>query len=296
MEPEGSITHCIGLLKARRPRRRPAALGALLPPPGRPGPRRLRGRPAARGRRGGRGPRAPSTASAAAPSRPVPPARRPRRPLAAAVRHHRPQGDRPGPPRGPADARRRPGARPSSDLAGRDVERRPRPGADARVRRPGGRGVPAAARRAWATTTLRPVAVWKLEGYTNAEIAAQARLRRADGRAQAAADPRPLGRGGGRHERSRPRDAGPSPSLARARRRGVRPLRGRLEGRPAAPRSRTSWPRCPSRSGRRCSASCWPWSWPTAAGGGEPPTPDEYRCGSRRMPTSSRPPSMRPAA
>ena len=74
-----------------------------------------------------------------------PEAQGPRRPLAAAVRPDRAQGHRPGPPRGPPARPRRPGA--GALGAGRAGRRAAaRHGAHPRVRRPGGRRVPAAAR------------------------------------------------------------------------------------------------------------------------------------------------------
>ena len=71
------------------------------------------------------------------------------------------------------------------------------------------------------------------------------------------------------------------PSLGGQHGGGVRPLRGRLEGGPAAD-DRGS-PRRSARGGiaRRCSASCWCWSWPTVAG---PASGRRRRSTGRRFP------------
>ena len=62
--------------------------------------------------------------------------------------------------------------------------------------------------------TLRAVAVWKMEGQTNAAIAARLGVRRDDRRAETAADPRPLDEGGDFMSDATPTEEGNrSPSL-----------------------------------------------------------------------------------
>ena len=147
MEPEGSITRCIGLLKAgdraaaqplwERYFRRLVGLARA----------RLRGRPARAADEEDVALSAFDSFCRRAEARPVPPAGGPRRPLAAAVRPHRPQGRQPRARTRAAPSRGGGRVLTLSDLAGPDVEPAPRPGADARAGGPGGRGVPAAAGR-----------------------------------------------------------------------------------------------------------------------------------------------------
>ena len=99
--------------------------------------------PAPRGRRGGCGPQCLRELLSAGRTRPVPSAQRPRRPLATTGCRHRAQGDRPGAPRGSADTRLRPGARPLG-AGGTGPRRGPRSRAHTRAGGPDGRGMPAA--------------------------------------------------------------------------------------------------------------------------------------------------------
>src|SRR5262249_14313540 len=130
--------------EGRRPGRRPAALGALLPPADRPGPQEAPVRPPPRRRRAGRGPeRLPQLLPRRGPG-PLPPARRPRQPVAAAGGHHRQQSPPPAQARVPPKARRWHTAGPVGDIPDRSGRRggpgagRGR-GAHAGLRRPGGR-------------------------------------------------------------------------------------------------------------------------------------------------------------
>ena len=102
--------------QGRRRLCRPAPLGAILPPPRPPRPRPAPlGAPGRGDRgRGGRGLERLRQLLPRRRPRPLPPARRPRRPLAAAGRHHRPQGPRPA---------RTPGVRRSAAAAGWSASR-----------------------------------------------------------------------------------------------------------------------------------------------------------------------------
>src|SRR5262249_51243436 len=91
----------------RRRGRRPATVGALLPPPGRPGPGQAPGPAPPRCRRGGRGPDRLGQFRPRRGGRPLPPPGRPPRSVAAAGHPHRTQGLQPGPRRTPPEARRR---------------------------------------------------------------------------------------------------------------------------------------------------------------------------------------------
>ena len=185
-EDEDSVTYWLSELKAGDSHRRPAALGALLPvrlvplrphqAPGRTPQRR-------RCRRGGRRPQRLRQLLPRCRPGPVPPTGRSRRPVAAAGDHHGPQGHRPRPTAG---RQKRGGGRildeaaldgpgPGGEPAGLDAI--VGSGADPRVRRPGRRAVPPAARDAWATRRSAASHLLKLEGYTLDEIAAQLGLR-----------------------------------------------------------------------------------------------------------------------
>ena len=263
MDPEGSVTRWISLLKdGDRAAASPLweeyfhRLVALSRD-------RLRGTPPRR-RRGGRRPRRLRQLLPPRRAGEVPRPPGPRRPLAAAVRPDRAQGHRPGPPRGPPARPRRPGA---GALGAGRAERRAaaQQGAHPRVRRPGGRRVPAPAR----PPRGRPARGGGLEDGGRD----QRRDRRAAGRRRrrpwSASSGGSATSGSGResHERREPDRGRELVALAgRTDRGGVRPLRGRLEGGPTAV-DRGS-PRRSARGAPRggCSASCWCWSWPTVAG------------------------------
>ena len=114
---------------------------------------------------------------------------------------------------------------------------------------------------------LRQVLDLRLEGYTQRGDRRTAGLRRADGGAQARADPRGVAAGGIVMDQPEPTDDGrgrPARAVG-AGGRGLRPLRGRLAGGAAAADRGLPGEADASRSARRCSASCWRWSWSCAA-------------------------------
>ena len=104
--------------------------------------------------------------------------------------------------------------------------------------------------------TLRTIALSKLEGHTNEEIAAEL-----------GTSPRTVDRklnlirkiweeeGTGMNPRPRAATAICAGRLE-TRRRGLRPIRGRLARRGSGPTRAACWPRSRSRRGRGCSASC----------------------------------------
>src|SRR5262249_481730 len=89
-----------------RSRRRPATLGTLLPPTGRPRTRPAPRRAPARGGRGGCSPVCLRQLLSLCRAGPLPPTARPRRPVATAGDAGGPQGRRTGTAREPAEARR----------------------------------------------------------------------------------------------------------------------------------------------------------------------------------------------
>ena len=168
MAPELSVTRLIGMLKGgdREAAQRlwEAYFGASSLARA-----RLRGVPTLRRRRGGRG--AQRLRQLLPPRRggPLPPAGGPRRPLAAPVRHHRAQGPEPGAHERRA-ARGRGRVLSLSDLAAPEVDRLlgagPTPELAAQMTEECRRLLDALG-----DETLRSVALWKMEGYTDAEIA-----------------------------------------------------------------------------------------------------------------------------
>ena len=181
----GSITALLERLKQGDHDAVALALAALLPAPGRPGARNCNPRPRRRRRRGGRGPQRLRQLLPPGRTGTIPRPEGPRRPVGAAGHPHGPQGGRPGPTPHTRQARAaatcaatRPCSRPATAARLASTVWR---ATNRRRRRPP--CWPRKWRACWAGCAnpgLRQVAVWKLEGYSNAEIAARAGLLETD--------------------------------------------------------------------------------------------------------------------
>ena len=255
----GRVGYTLGrTTPGRGPERGAAPVGALLPPPGGPGPQETPGRAAAGGRRGGRGPERLRQLLPRPSPGPLPAAGRPGQPVAAAGDPHGPQGVRSGARRTHPEARRRGrqrriGLRRHSDdgLGAGD-----RAGSLPPSSRPRSRTSVAGCSTCWRTPGCARLRCGRWKATRPSKSPPGWRVRRAPSSASyggyAACGPK-----GGRREQSRL--SGRIPAIGRTggvARRALRPLRGRLEGRAGGRAWKTTWWTRRSRNARPRRGSC----------------------------------------